>query len=519
MESGLKKILAVAVVMLMLSVGVVVGEANNNDTETNTNPLCAISRVNTVGSSVFVADSYLTEKGLAPGISLEGIFFEMRDGVAHGINQEKYWDGMVVGTPGKPTIQHKMIEAFVKDMGMDFAMYVQGADKAPNTVFYDTTLQNAGVWVDSKYMDAGTVWHPVCGAIEAMDGERGATRIMSSAQMQPNHACCVIGANSKFIQDNRDTAVQYLAAFIMSVDLVNECIKLFVTEADEHTDAERAEYQTYFDDLMDVAVKTTKQSESIIKTAFSEVHYTYGNMKDTIDTPDRPLLSLKKDVYNLASAFASDGTFGRSIDSLGFKDMDDYANKFIDDSVLAEALALADEVRKDTSVLDRFKNSMSDIKVAAIAGDVHQVALHYGKMLGIFEKFGVNVIVQPSPNGGGVATSIQNGAADVGFLGLPPLTLIGVNSGLVINTDADIVGKVTNANGDALNNAEIVFTPYDSYSGVARTPVKVMTDENGIYIMKLPVGSVGVLSYGDWSMDIDRFGGSMTINISLPAEA
>ena len=234
MDTGMKKILAVVVVLALLTVGVAVGEHYKSD-ETNTNSFSLVARVNAEGSSVFVAESYLEELQ-AKGVvirdynDLSGVFYDLVDGVA--VPNDKYaenWSGMVIGTPGNTSIQHKMIQQFVEKMSyngekMRFEKYEQGATAQPGVVYYDTTLTNLNIWNTSSHMDAGTIWQPVCGAIEASN-DRPAVRIMSSAQMEPNHACCVIGAVDGYLASNEDTVVRFLAAYIESVTAVNKAIE------------------------------------------------------------------------------------------------------------------------------------------------------------------------------------------------------------------------------------------------------------------------------------------------------
>ena len=506
MDKGLQKIFAVAAVMILLTVSVGVLEYTKDEDALNTNPLGVISRVNTEGSSIFIADSELehlseemTKKtgekwNLRPGDSLEGVLYEMGpDGVAKGINPD-LWEKNVVGTPGKPTIQHKMIESFVKDMGLEFRMLVQGEELRSGVVYYDATLTGTSYWTQSTAMTMGTVWQPVCGDIEAIsDSEpRSATRIMSSAQMEPNHACCVIAGNVNYLDANADTVIRFLAGFVEAVDRVNDAL--------DHKDT-----KTYAD-LVKLAVDKTQKKESVVKSAMDEVIYTYGNMIGTSDTLLNPLNSLREDVAKLSNNFNKDGTFtpNTTTDKLGFSSTMEFGNALVNDYYLSKAIELVQKVKEDPTVMDNYEHS--SINVVVINGDIHQITLHYGIAMEIFEKYKITPNLSTAKNGGGIAKSILNGAADVGFLGLPPAVINAANNQLVKKTMSTISGTVLDENKDVIPGAKVVFKTNTG------DEITALTDVNGRYTMNVVVGTVGVLSAGDVGQDIQRVSGPMRVN-------
>lgn len=486
MDTGMKKILAVVVVLALLTVGVAVGEHYKSD-ETNTNSFSLVARVNAEGSSVFVAESYLDElkeRGvdIKDYSDLSGVFYDLENGVA--VPNNKYagnWSGMVIGTPGNTSIQHKMIQQFVEKMSYDgekmrFEKYEHGAPQH-GVVCYDTTLTNLNVWNTSSHMDAGTIWQPVCGAIEASN-ERPAVRIMSSAQMEPNHACCVIGAVDSYLASNEDTVVRFLAAYIESVTAVNDAIKAGTGNES-------------YEDLVQLAVDQTGQSRPVVETAFKEVVYTYGLMSGTSDTEDNPLNSLRENTASLADMFASDGTFRRTLESLGFSDSSEFADAFINDYYLSKAIQLVKDVRDGKVDPDSFNSTR--IRVGVIAGDVHQIAIHYGMNYGdgeyssFFTKYGVSVTLDAATNGAGVATSLQNGAVSLGFLGLPPASTTVVNSALVQSSQHTVSGTVTDADGSPVADKEVKFVDSDGTTVLGTAT----TDANGHYTMQIRGGATG----------------------------
>ena len=487
MDTGMKKILAVVVVLALLTVGVAVGEHYKSN-ETNTNSFSLVARVNAEGSSVFVAESYLEELQ-AKGVvirdysDLSGVFYDLENGVA--VPNDKYagnWNNMVIGTPGNTSIQHKMIQQFVEKMSyngeqMRFERYEQGAAPQDGVVYYDTTLTNLNIWNTSSHMDAGTIWQPVCGAIEA-SSEHPAVRIMSSAQMEPNHACCVIGAVDSYLANNENTVVRFLAAYIESVTAVNNAITAGTGNES-------------YEDLVQLAVDQTGQTRQVVETAFKEVVYTYGLMSGTSDTETNPLNSLRENTASLADMFASDGTFRRTLESLGFGDSSQFADAFVNDYYLSKAIQLVKDVRDGK--VDPSSFNSTRIRVGVIAGDVHQIAIHYGMNYGdgehssFFTKYGVSVTLDAATNGAGVATSLQNGAVSLGFLGLPPASTTVVNSALIQSSQHTVSGTVTDADGAPVADKEVTFLDSDGTTVMGTAT----TDADGRYTMQIRVGATG----------------------------
>ena len=76
----------------------------------------------------------------------------------------------------------------------------------------------------------------------------------------------------------------------------------------------------------------------------------------------------------------------------------DYANTIVNDKYLRLAL--------DEDYI--FTEREIQINVAAIKGDVHQIALQFGIEMGFFAEHRVAITIFQAPNGAGVATSLQN---------------------------------------------------------------------------------------------------------------
>ena len=134
-----------------------------------------------------------------------------------------------------------------------------------------------------------------------------------------------------------------------------------------------------------------------------------------------PLVDLRKDIATLAVDLKELGSIKKSYSDLGFESADDFAKKFVDGTYMKKAM---EKDYKDDG-------SKVKIKLSVIAGDIHQIAIHYGVDIGIFDKYGIDIVISSQDNGPAVATALQAGEADLGLLGAPPITITVMNSSLV----------------------------------------------------------------------------------------
>ena len=134
----------------------------------------------------------------------------------------------------------------------------------------------------------------------------------------------------------------------------------------------------------------------------------------------------------------SDGSLGDLTDGIGtladdmkdlgivtsdkFKDGNKFAKAFVDDKYLKDAIAgKASKEGKDT------------ITVAAINGDIHQIAIQVAVAKGFFDEYGLKVNLNTgSSSGGDIAQLLLSGDVRIGFLGAPPATLKTINGEHII---------------------------------------------------------------------------------------
>ena len=375
--------------------------------EAEDNEINLVARVNTEGSGIYLDAKYNPSD-----------FIEFNDDgtVAHDENGDVIyhvdaWRGKIFGTPGSTSIQHIQLQSIVvNDLGLKYLPYTVGTSLSQDAVYYQANITNAAAFESSSNSNlaGGILWEPQVQAILASD-VREAVLLMTTDEFDPGHACCVIGASHEFITSNPQVTVRFLAAYIESVDWLNA--------AKQNKSSEEYQY------LLEVASNRTGITDrQVLENALDTVTYTYGGQGEG-DTDYAPLTSLENDIMDLAGELyaLADSPLKRTMQSLGFSSIHEFSQRYVNDGYLAQAMELE---------IPESGYSKASITVGVISGDIHQIAIHLGMDLGIFDKYGISITVSSAANGGGVATSLQNGEADFGFVGAPPMTIAVINGQL-----------------------------------------------------------------------------------------
>lgn len=395
---------AAIVVAFLLSSSVLILFYNQGDSDKE---IDLIARVNTEGSGIYIDAKY----DAGSFIEVDSAGKPVKDSSGNVVMKTDGWRGKVFGTPGTTSIQHIQLQTLVQGMGLKFTPYTKGSDTSStsNNVYYVATITNAAAYEaeSTKYIDGGIIWEPQYHAL-LQNTIRKCNPMMTTGDFDPGHACCVIGGSHKYMSSHSDETVRFLAAYIKSVKWMNAAL----------ADRSSADYES----LMDIAERKTGMDKTVLAEAMANVVYTYGG-NGTGDTDAAPLTSLKSDVAKLVdNLYSIPGTLRVPLKDLGFNSSQDLAKKFVDDTYLSKAMAY----EKSASGY-----SNATVTVAIITGDVHQIAIHVGIEKGFFSEYGITVKTTTAANGVGVATSLQNGEADFGFMGAPPISIIAINGKLI----------------------------------------------------------------------------------------
>jgi ABC-type nitrate/sulfonate/bicarbonate transport system substrate-binding protein len=255
---------------------------------------------------------------------------------------------------------------------------------------YSTAINNRSI------LDGGILWEPQYHYILSSDYFKG---MATTNELFAGHTCCVIAGYENYLKNHSDETVRFLAAYIKAVDYINEA-------KDDPTGTKYANLVAICKDNIHGL------TEEVIKEALEGVVYTYSDNAGTAD-----LNKLINDIGTLSKDLTNLGGIKVKLSDLGFVSYDDLASAFVDNSYLQQALTATG-----------YSGNKASITVAAIDGDIHQIAVQVAKNNGYFEEYGLDVTIKALPNGGGVAQDLLSGQSDLGFMGAPPITSATINA-------------------------------------------------------------------------------------------
>ena len=276
-----KVVLTAAIVVAFLLSSSILVLFYNQDTDDK--EINLIARVNTEGSGIYIDQKYEASDFIV--VDSEGDPVLDADGNIQ--YHKEFWEGKIFGTPGPTSIQHVQLRGIVESMGLRFMLYTTGADTSPGcgVVYYNDSITNAAAFENSPQLDGGIIWQPQYQAM-LESTVRPCVSLMTSADYDPGHTCCVIGASHEFITSNSDITVRFLAGYIKSVDWVNNAIQ----------DKSSEDYAY----LVDLAIQRTGITDrTVIEASLDSVIYTYGYDEELGDTQERPLASLESSIADL----------------------------------------------------------------------------------------------------------------------------------------------------------------------------------------------------------------------------
>lgn len=340
--------------------------------------IVVVSRVNTEGSGIF-GDIGIT------------------------YDNPSTWGGKVFITPGVSSIQHMILQDLVENhFHMKFQKSGTGSP-SPDTVYWMEASGGVGTMKElysNGTVQGGIVWEPIYSSI-ILDPSLGSKvhGIILTNDLDPGHACCVIGVNRAYAQNHGDDLIRFLAAYTDVVEWMNKA---------------KAEGGAKYDQLVAWAVAFTGQSQSVVVASLTNVTYQYE------------LTNIKSQISNMIDIYTSIGLLSNTVEDLGFNSKGAFTDWFVNDRYLAAATTT-------TVGPDSYTNAPSiSLTVACLAQDIHQLALYIGGdgQLGTFKDYKITLNTHVINGAGGiVATELIKGIADIGFLGAPPATLFTINMG------------------------------------------------------------------------------------------
>ncbi|MBO4798543.1 MAG: ABC transporter substrate-binding protein, partial [Candidatus Methanomethylophilaceae archaeon] len=326
-----------------------------------------IARVNNEGSGIYIDADY------SPG---DFVTIDSSGNITYNVDG---WRGKIFGTPGTTTIQHMQLQDIViNKLGLSFVNYSEGSS-SKECVYYIPSITNAAAFAATPVLTGAIIWEPQYHA--ALNSTvRKAVSLMTTDQFDPGHTCCVIAAQHRYIESHPAETVRFLAAYVKSVNWVNDAL------SDKSSDK--------YAKLVEIASKRTGGifPNEVLEEAMDSVFYTYG-MTGEEDKPSAPLLSLEAALEEIVNNYYKlPDTLKRTMADLGFSSVHEFAQRFVNDGYLVQAL---DFVPSPSGY------SKTSVSVAVIAGDIHQIAIHAGIDLGFFSEYGITINVSSASNGPG----------------------------------------------------------------------------------------------------------------------
>lgn len=115
--------------------------------------------------------------------------------------------GKKVATPGEASIQHMLLTYYLDQNGMSIDDVKVSAMKVPS-------MNDA---LKTNKIDAMITFEPYVSIAE----KNGATKLVDSSEILPNHPCCVVVASDKFIKDNPNETAKILEIHKNATDFIN----------------------------------------------------------------------------------------------------------------------------------------------------------------------------------------------------------------------------------------------------------------------------------------------------------
>jgi ABC-type nitrate/sulfonate/bicarbonate transport system substrate-binding protein len=352
-----------------------------------------ISRVNNDGSGIFVRND-------AP----DG--FVTRDGGTVTYNAD-VWKGTLFMTPGPSSIQHMILMDIVKEeMGLDFVQ--QGSGTSTDAVFWTQVAPGQMLaWMDENTeVTGGIAWEP---HYMVAIGSGKCKGVLGTGEYWSGHPCCVIAGNNSYLSNNQMQVERFLAAYVMSVEWMISAMDAGSGE----------DYEFLISKTISVGTPTDPMPASTAEAALGNIVFTYE------------LGNLKEQLADVVDTYTSLGLVKpEALPNAGFETPLDFTTHLINETYLNSVFKDSDHLElKTPEEMGVVVTGAVRIKVAYLAADVHQLALHIGIAKGFFSDYGIEVqLVGPFAAGGDVMNALLAGQADIGFVGSPPVVSLSINA-------------------------------------------------------------------------------------------
>ena len=432
----------VAAVVVVAAAAVVVSNRGSSAESTEINLIAGLEGV---GSGFYYDDTKI-DKGdlfvLNPDDSIKTVNHPGVGDVA--VFKPAGWEGLLFGVPTVGSIQYYQLKTIV-EVYLNDASYTDGTTKklslvagSPSSgqVGYTVTQGSAARIIEVKEstgLDIGITWEPQFSAL-VIGEDAPFERLITTDQLFPHVTCCVLYGNAQYIKDHQDTSERLVWAVKNATEWLNWVVDDIKTNGyDESKETHKA--------LVDYAYKHAGGSSSGLTTeqilnAFNYIEYAWGDEKTytTVDFND-PLSKIKSDIATQTQTlYDIGGLANNSLESLGFKNSSEFAEKFVDDSLIK---AIHDKSSYDTT------SKLTKVTLSVIVNDLHQLPTHLAdeKLPGLstlkpglsdsktlYEQAGLEINFISATGSNGVVTNLNSKQAEFGVAAEPAIILYDINN-------------------------------------------------------------------------------------------
>lgn len=435
-------VIAVAAVVL---VAVVSTAVVNSRSEGRSQEISLISGLEGVGTG-FYYDSDSISKGDLFVLNDDGSLKTRTnsEGYEVAIFKPAGWERLTFGIPTVGSIQYYQLKTIV-EVYLNDASYTDGTTLSLKLVSTSPGSGQVGYLVTggsvssikeyvSQGLKIGVTWDPQYSALTTGDNAPF-DGLITTAELFPHVTCCVLYANASFIEENRETSERLVWAIVNATNWLNA---VYDDIKENGYDSSKESHKA----LVSFALKYAGGSnsgltEEQILNSFDSIEYGWGDEITGKYDASNPLTKVKSDIAEQTDTLYSVGVLIKSLEDLGFKDSTEFAESFVDDSVLSAAL----------KVSSWSGDAKAKVTFSTIANDVHQLPVHLAnevlpglsEILGndqlkdgitLFEQAGIEISLLSASGSSQVITQMQSNEADFGVAAQPGVIAYDINNAL-----------------------------------------------------------------------------------------
>ncbi len=230
--------------------------------------------------------------------------------------------------------------------------------------------------------------------------------LVQSGTVWPNHPCCVVAVMDTFTDESAIKAVVW--AHIKATEFINN-------PANEGA-------------VTQYAMDFTGKDEAVVKEGMNNIKFT--------EYPD------ETEVKTYYQKLDQNKILKKTVGELGYASEDAFFGDFLMKTYYDEVKA---ELDSDSSWMPEKVSNTTNVRLAYLIADLHQLAMYAARQEGYYEDVGLiegeNLVIKPPyANGPAEMEGFKNGDIDVGYLGGAPATLKRIND----DTKIRIIAGVNN---------------------------------------------------------------------------